>query len=559
MVEVMASNEPMAINSSRCRALSLVWLVILGVSVVLATPAAACSCSEPEVSREEVLRRGGGIDGTVTSVSEPYQRTEVSNEGDWLVDVDIAVSRAYGADPGHQLVLPAIPGGSVDLGDGTSVASSCGIDLQSGNQISVFLDEEVLSSCSPVTSGFDATLADPPPPPTAQPVRFLGAPAEPGKSLAGLSQDGAYVSQVALPAAGQLIRCPGDLAAIVQHGPAAFTGVEDISWSRLDLTTLAVEELIDIATLNPDPTRLQNVAAGTVCLTHDASDVLALFSWWEQPDVKPQRLIRITGGVVREVVIAPIWQIWAHDGTIYARVGDAGTDIVTLDPDTGDTVAHGTLPVGGLLQVAADGTWGLLTAFDTSTSPHSVQRVQLVPGVTVTATTTVTDRFAQPLADGRTMVTLPPSAGGPLLEVLDETLRPEGAWPVEGAGTGLGVLATDPHGAWLVDRDGQLSRLDRGAAPIPTNIHADLVLPFSVVPNEALLLEPIQVVTYDQPSVSAPTPTALTQSHPGPDSPAATASTAAQATGSPSWLGITAGLLALAIAASSWNAGRHRG
>jgi hypothetical protein len=468
-----------------------VLLLAVVSPVVVAIPASACSCAEQEVSRAELLRRGGAFEGRVVSVSEPERRSGPPPSGEHAVDVQIAVDLAYGADPGPQLTLPAI----------APVESTCGIGVRPGMAIRTFLDVGVLSSCSVVHGSFAAALSDPPPPSRLRPVRFLGPPSEPGSTVAGLDDAGAYITQVALPDAGPLVRCPGDQAAVVRHGGDVFTGEEDIRWSRLDLTTLAVEQLVDIAALNPDPTRLQNVFAGAVCLTPDGSDVLALFSWWEDPDEKPQRLVRVTDGAVLELAIAPIWQIWDHAGTVYARVGEAGTELVTVDPTTGATAPHGTLPAPGDLQVAGDGAWALLTDRG-GPAARTVQDVRLVPEVAITATAS-TDGFVQPLVDGRTLVSLPPSAGGPLLRTLDEALQPEGAWPVGGAGTGLGVLAEDLDGAWLAE-DGVLTRLDRGGAPVPTGIRADRVLPVAVTPALPLHLAPVRVVTYDHPATPGP-------------------------------------------------------
>ncbi|HUG83982.1 MAG TPA: hypothetical protein VMM13_05430 [Euzebya sp.] len=61
----------------------------------------------------------------------------------------------------------------------------------------------------------------------------------------------------------------------------------------------------------------------------------------------------------------------------------------------------------------------------------------------VEATTDITDRFVTALADGRTMLTLPPAAGGPLVEMLDEALAVEGTW---GPGDQVGVVAEAPDG-----------------------------------------------------------------------------------------------------------------
>lgn len=508
----------------RVAAVLLVLAVSLGAMVLLATPATACSCEEQIPVREEVLARGGAVEGRVQTISEPYE----DSTGTYLVDIEIAVRRAFGADPGPSLVRPAI-NGPVDLGDGTTVETSCDIGLLPGREVAFFLDEEVLSLCSILRDGVDTALAEPPPAVTRDPVRLLGLPHDPGSSVAGLTAAGAYVTQVALPSIGPLVRCPGDASAVVQHGGGIYTGVEDITWSRLDLTTLAVEELIDIQLLNPDPTQLQNVSAGTICLTPDASDVLALFSWWESPDIKPQRLVRVTDGVVTELVIAPIWQIWHHDGTVYGRVGEAGTDIVTVDPATGAFTPHGTLPTPGVLSPSTDGSWGLLADRSDSTGARTVHRVQLVPDVVVTATTTVTDRQVHPMTDGRTLLVLPIQDSGPVLDVLDEALAPEGAASLPGDRWDVVVLADDPAGAWLRDGDGRLTRWDRGAEPVGVG-YADLVLPVEVVPSTPFPTTEITLVTYDLSDVPAAAATLPAEIPPGRATPTPTPEATSSAT-----------------------------
>lgn len=473
------------------------WIV-LGT----ATPARACSCSENEIDRESVLRRGGATEGEVIGVSEPYEVSDQAAGGRWLQDIDIAVTRAFVTDPGPRTTIAADPV-RVALADGTSLESSCGIHLRPGARVGYFADVDVLSLCSIVYDGFGDVLEQPPPAVSRQPIRYLGSPIDPGGSVGGLTSAGAYVSQVALPSPGPLLRCPDDAFAVVQHGGGVFTGVEDISWSRLDLTTLAVDELVDISVLNPDPTRLQNVFHGAVCLQPDASDIVALFSWWEPPDEKPQRLVRITDGVVTELAVAPIWDIWANQGTVFARVGEAGADIVTVSVSTGAFTAYGTLPVAGDFAVAADGQWAAVTERASEGKEHTLSRVQLVPEIAVTAETTIVGH-ATPLSDGRTMISAPSTDPESPLEMLDERLASEATATFHAP---LQLDAAD--GAWFLSEDTGVVRWTRGEEPIVTAIQAETILPVYATPAEPFPATELTVVTYDPSELEPPaSPTA---------------------------------------------------
>lgn len=482
-----------------------VVLVLTATALIVAltaTPSRACSCSENERDRDSVLRRGGAIEGQVIGTGEPYEVTDQGPAGGWLQDVDVAVTRAFVTDPGPRTTIAADPG-MVALEDGTSFASSCGLGLRPGARVAYFADTDVLSVCSIVYDGFGDVLEQPPPAVSRQPIRYLGRPIDPGDSVGGLTSAGEYVSQIALPSPGPLFRCPGDEFAVVRHGGGVFTGVEDISWSRLDLTTLAVDELIDISVLNPDPTRLQNVFHGAVCLQPDASDLVALFSWWEPPDEKPQRLVRIAGDAVTELAVAPIWDIWDNHGTVFARVGAGGLDIVTVDLATGAFMPYGTLPVAGEVSVADDGQWAAVAEWSPEGEERRLSRVQLVPEIAVTAETMITGN-ATALSDGRTMISAPYTDPEQPVEMLDEALAPEATATFRAP---LQLDAAD--GAWFLGEDTGVVRWTRGEEPIVTGIQAETILPVYATPAEPFPATELTVVTYDPDELDLPaSPTA---------------------------------------------------
>jgi hypothetical protein len=471
----------------------VITLVVLAAGVVVGPqPAGACSCAAETVDPSTVLARGGLIEGQIAAVEGGHDPNDYTPR-----PVTVSVTRAFGTDPGSQVVLPGHGGDS----------SACGTSLAVGREVVFFADAEELSLCSIITADVDEALAVPGPVLAGVAVRYLGHPVDPDRSVAGYAEDGRYVGQLAIPPLQVITSCPGEAVAIGRHGEAShYTGTEAISWATVDLATLASAPLVDIAAVSPDPMVHQNVPAGITCLEPDGSDVLLRMSWWERPDEKPQRLVRIHDGMVTEVLVAPIWEVWGHDGTAYARTGTAGTDIVTIDLDTGQLTPHGSVPVDDPdtgLTVDPDGTWGLLADMDPIAGTGRIRRVGLIPDVAVTAETSRPGYTAVPLADGRTVLQpFPTDAGRTLL--LDEALTEVASTELTGA-----VTVGDDGDLRLLTAAGERYRWPADAQPILelTGIPVGALLatlPRAAVPAVAPEALELPITTYPVAGITAP-------------------------------------------------------
>ncbi len=532
-----------------------VWrILVVGLLVVVAVgrqdPAWACVCGEVEPAALVERVRDGEV---------VVQGRQLGPAGPGHIEV--AVEEAVGADVGPRISVPALlPVTEVDSdGEQVTASTSCDYAAAPGRQVT-FVVGDTLDSCN-AQQPFEAleALTVPPPPPLPGPVRFLARAPDPYDGTAGYGEDAVFRGLIELEP-DRIVWCPGGTTGIVLQGDQLYDGTNGETWLRLDAVTLTAEPLVRRHAVNGIPTTNPNILTDVVCLDPEGRDLLALFTFFEPPNVEPQLLVRVVDGEPRELLRAPIWNVWAHEGEVYARVDRDGQRIVRLDVDTVALSQVGTLPADlrfddgstvhvARLEVAAGGAWGVLGVG--SHDHRDLVRVAFPSGApTAIAAPAPAFGWARPLADGRLALA---SRDAPL-QLLDEALQ-----PLTGASLPLtaGLVSDAPDGAWFDGAEGTYRLPRDGQPPATIPLHATAVLPQpSTAELQAPAPEPIPTFTYGPvPTTVGPVPTTAgpvpTTASPVPTSrttPAATASAtpSVPATGSAD-RGSSAGTLAIAL------------
>lgn len=288
------------------RATAIASLVAVLITLT-ARPAAACSCATPDL-REGLLERDGAFVGELIGRSGwPWSSTATFT---------FRVERSLKGDFGEL----------VDV-EGSSNGASCGLEVEEGQRIGLFLDLQGgtwwSSLCWQVDPDLLIEAAEPLPAPDGQgPVRFLV-----GGDSAGyrtLALDGTGRTLAYGPGDGKVYRvsvCPGArLAVEVVAGEDAREGY---LVAVRDLRTMAVARQVRL----PD----SEVDVGDVsCRDRMARQVLVLVSDWPEGSERG-RLLLVTPGGVETVadlrmrsgavtdqsvfVLTPKWQLLEVDAT----------------------------------------------------------------------------------------------------------------------------------------------------------------------------------------------------------------------------------------------------
>ncbi len=295
------------------------------VIVVPALPAHACSCAYGD-PRERLAEADGAFIGTLVSQTEtepPDPDEPISSGRDNTYT--FTVEEVFKGDIGETIEVHAPADGA-----------SCGLEMGIGQQDGLFLYMEDglwrSSLCSRVNPQELRDAAAPLPEPDGQnPARFLiGGSYGEARILAVDEQGRTIAYGYGQKDTTHVNVCPGSRFSV----EAVDTRRKPSELAVRDLETFEVVRNIEIAGWNNWYSGKKPDLVALLCLTEDASDILAFGSTRHEP-VAHSELLRITPDGITEV----------HDGTgmsatltpdaVYVNQGRWGKTVAVIDPSTG--------------------------------------------------------------------------------------------------------------------------------------------------------------------------------------------------------------------------------